>query len=181
MNISATLPSISILESRNQYRCCHIQVPDLEERVAAIHTGGRYYSFFRVEQDKQRALEMAQRLGNRGEASVITQTPRGFALWVNEPEAQPHAPKKSSARNAVNSTQPVSALTKAGEEFLHCFIRVPDLDKRLAAIYVQDQYYSLFKTVETMSAVMDLLERLSQRGDRAVVTWGSIFGRYHSA
>lgn len=171
MNNPNVLLSAPILESRNQYKCCHVLVPDLNERVAAIHTNGSYFSFFRVEPNKQRALEVAQRLGKRGDTSVITQTPRGFALWVKEPEARPHRSTPRSSGHQKDST-PTSftVLTKEGEEYQHCFIRVPDLDKRLAAIRVENQYYSLFKTVEDQYAAVELLHRLSQRGDRMIVT-----------
>lgn len=76
-----------ILESRSQYSPCHIRVPDLDHRLAAIAVEGQYYSFFKIVKDRSQALEVAARLARRGDQTTITSTTKGEVVWVLEPEA----------------------------------------------------------------------------------------------
>ena len=75
-----------IIESRSQYRHCHITVPDLEHPVAAVFVDGEFYSFLKAVKKAEKAIEIAAKLGNSGDKTVITKTPKGYVIWVREPE-----------------------------------------------------------------------------------------------
>lgn len=75
-----------IIESRSRYRPCHIAVPDLEQPVAAILVDSEFYSFFKAVKDAEKVLAIAAKLGDSGDMTVITKTPKGYVIWVREPE-----------------------------------------------------------------------------------------------
>lgn len=75
-----------IIEFRSQYRHCHITVPDLEHPVAALFVEGEFYSFFKAVKDTQKAIEIATKMHKSGDKTVITKTPKGYVIWVREPE-----------------------------------------------------------------------------------------------
>jgi hypothetical protein len=75
-----------ILESRTLYQTCRIKVPHLEQRLFAILVDDQYYSFFRAEKTKEKALEILAKLGHRVQKTVITKTEKGYVIWTLEPE-----------------------------------------------------------------------------------------------
>ena len=77
-----------ILESRSQYKPCHIRVPDLEQRLVAIRLDDTYYSFFAVTQDKPSILKTIAKTKLTAEQIVITTTAKGYVVWVLEPQVQ---------------------------------------------------------------------------------------------
>jgi hypothetical protein len=70
-----------------QYHNCHIRVPDVSERLPAVVVDGKFYSFFKSTSDREKALDILARLFDGGDEAVITQTPKSFVLWVEEPTA----------------------------------------------------------------------------------------------
>jgi hypothetical protein len=78
-----------LLESRDQYHPCHVRVPDLEQRLAAVLVDGSYYSLLKVAKDEAQAMELATRLVNRGNDTVVIKNFKGYTVWVVEPEAYP--------------------------------------------------------------------------------------------
>lgn len=153
------LPAVRVIESRHQYQPCHIQTPDVEARVAAIELDGKYYSFFRVEANQSAALKLASRLQQRGDVPIVTQIPKGYAIWVLEPDA----------RRVSASTASYKILQEQNQYRL-CYIRVPDLEKPLAAILFEGKYYSSFRTIEDLQPAQQIIQKLSHRGDKIVVT-----------
>jgi hypothetical protein len=89
--------SIRILESRSQYRSCHLQLPDLDERLPGISVGHSLYSFLKSEQNQSRALEKAENLSRKGDHPILTKTPKGYVIWVLEPDAQPLRAKQQNS------------------------------------------------------------------------------------
>ncbi|MFM6192613.1 MAG: hypothetical protein ACKPEN_12045 [Planktothrix sp.] len=81
-----------IIQSQSQYRTCQIKVPDLEKPVPAVCVDQEYYSFFKAVETADKTLEIVAKLGNGGDSTVITKTPKGYAIWVKEPNAEPHRP-----------------------------------------------------------------------------------------
>lgn len=163
----STVSPVPVLTHRQQYQSCHIILPD-QHRVAALQFGDGYYGFFRIESSISTATKVATRLQERGDRLVITQIPKGFALWVWEPSAIPlNRSIPSSRPESVSLDYP---LLKSRNDYLLCHIRVPDLEKRLAAIAYANQYYSLFKTVDSLEDVARLGEKLGQRGEDVVIT-----------
>jgi hypothetical protein len=80
-------PPVQILESRSQFRCCHICVPDQEERLPAIVVDSQYYSFFKTAPNQESAMKIALKLSQKGDTPVLTKTSKGYAIWILEPEA----------------------------------------------------------------------------------------------
>lgn len=83
---TGSVATTKIIESPSQYRNCHITVPDLEQPVAAILVDGEFYSFFKAVKEAEKVLAIAAKLGNSGDRTVITKTPKGYVIWVKEPE-----------------------------------------------------------------------------------------------
>ncbi|NJN58649.1 MAG: hypothetical protein HC879_14720, partial [Leptolyngbyaceae cyanobacterium SL_5_9] len=81
------LPGVSILDSREQYQTCRVRVPHLKSRLFAVLVRGKYYGLFRSGVAQERALEIAIKLEHRGDEPIITQTNRGYAVWVWQPKA----------------------------------------------------------------------------------------------
>ncbi|MBF2078833.1 MAG: hypothetical protein IGR76_10020 [Synechococcales cyanobacterium T60_A2020_003] len=160
-------PSIPLLRDRHQYQSCHILLPD-HHRVAALQFENQYYSFFKTELDGSVAMKVAGRLQERGDRLIITQIPKGFALWVWEPKALPIG--RSSLTLSALQTDASHPVLESRYDYTLCHVRVPDLDKRLAAIAYQDHYYSLFKTVDTLDEATRIGTKLGRRGERIVIT-----------
>lgn len=161
-----------ILESRKQYRACHIRVPDIESRLAAIVIADRYYSFFKVIKDPQKALHVVAKLVSRGDEVAMTRTIKGDVIWIYEPEAQEEKatqPKPNPQRMPVSSSKRWQLL--ASElDYQPCQIRVPDVAKPLLAIYTGHQYYSYLRTVRDQKQAIDLAERLAHKGQVTRIT-----------
>lgn len=174
-SVSVGLPnasfSVLVLESRHLYRACHIHVPDSEKRLAAIQFQGKYYSFFKTEHQEARAKELCLRLIQKGDRAILTKTPKGFAIWAYEPQAQPISESSTAQSSAAekNST-PSFKILASQAQYQPCIVQVPDLDKQLAAIRFEDRYYSLFKELTDINETVQLIKRLSARGDVTVVT-----------
>ena len=106
-----------LLASREQYSPCHIRVADSSERLSAILHGTQYYSLFRPIPEADKTLEMVVKLGHRHHQTAITQSARGYLIWVHEQDAVLAAPE--------GRKRPVP---------LHVFgSLLPDFDKNYAA------------------------------------------------
>ncbi len=162
---------LPILRSRQEYRSCHVRLPGSSERVAAIAHNGQYYSFFRVEKTEDRAREIGDRLLRKGHTVLLTQTPKAYAVWILEPEAEV-ASISATAGTHVATPKLATALRvlNSPTQYQPCYIRVPDLEKRLVAICYQSQYYSLFKVLDDLPQALELINRLRYRGDETVIT-----------
>ncbi|MDX2214418.1 MAG: hypothetical protein SFY66_14095 [Oculatellaceae cyanobacterium bins.114] len=154
-----------IIESRQQYHSCHILVPHSEQRLPAIAFNNAYYSFFKVEKDKNRAIELSTRLHRRGEVAIITKTARGYVIWIEEAAAKLSMPVQRTAK----TTTPYKILTSPNQ-YQPCHIRVPDLNKPIAAICLDGKYYSLFKITDNTQQAVQLIKRLSSRGEETIIT-----------
>ncbi len=80
-------PACTILDPYIQPRVCQIRVPDFAEPLKAIVIDGKYHRLFKVAETRPQALELAAKLGLRGDETVITKTDEGNAIWVFEPDA----------------------------------------------------------------------------------------------
>ncbi len=156
-------PRFKILESRSQYRSCHIQVPDEIDRLAAIQVGDQYYSFFKVIKERQKTLQVAARLVYKGDEVVITLVSKGDVIWILEPGAG------SQTEKPVNR---LHKILKNDGEYKSCVISVPDTAQFLEAIFTSGKYYSLLRVVKDREAAIELVDRLTQKGNEPVVTQG---------
>ncbi|MCY7273729.1 MAG: hypothetical protein LH702_08275 [Phormidesmis sp. CAN_BIN44] len=153
-------PRFKILESRSQYRSCHIRVPDESDRLAAIQIGDQYYSFFKVVKERQKTLQVAARLVYRGDEVVITHVSKGDVIWILEPDAG-------------SQKKPASHLYKILQddwEYESCVISVPDIAQPLEAIFTSGKYYSLLRVVRDREAAIELADCLTQKGNETVIT-----------
>ncbi len=73
-----------LLESREQYQTCRIQVSYSKQRVFAIGVNGEYYHFLRTEKTKDSVLEVLAKLGDRVQQTAITKTDKGYVIWAKE-------------------------------------------------------------------------------------------------
>jgi hypothetical protein len=55
-------------------------------------------------------------------------------------------------------------------QYQSCRIRVPDLEQSVAAILVDDEYYSFFKAIKEPEKVLAIVAKLGNRGDRTAIT-----------
>lgn len=159
-----------ILPSRSQYRACHIRLPGETQRLAAVLVEGQYYSLFKVVKDRSKALETCARLASRGNQTVITQTAKGDAIWILEPDAYQDSARATSLTSTPQADNRVVRVIESRNDYKSCHIRVPDLDKPMAAIQVEDKYYGLLKVVDTRQQAIDVAQRLLRKGNEAVVT-----------
>jgi hypothetical protein len=161
-----------ILESRDQYRSCHICLPGEDYRAAAVSVHGKYYSLVKVVKDQARSLEIGKRLTSAGTEAVITRLAKGYAVWRLEPEAfvgacsPPSAPPSQGTIDAL----PPCKILESRREYKACHICLSDSDQRLAAVLVDDNYYGLLKVVTTQQQALTLAKRLQHKEVGAVIT-----------
>jgi hypothetical protein len=72
---------------REDYQTCHIQLPDDEGRLAAIAIQDKLFSLFKIVSDRNKALDILARLYDAGNNATITEIPKGFSIWIEEPAA----------------------------------------------------------------------------------------------
>jgi hypothetical protein len=160
-----------VLQSRSQYRYCHIRLPGDEHRLAAILVNGKYYSLVKVVRDLQQALTIRDRLTSKGNEAVITAIAKGNAIWTLELDARLDPP--TSANSLASSKQansPTCKILDPRSQIQICRIRVPDLSEPLKAIVVDSNYYGLFKVVDNRQQALELAARLGLRGDETAIT-----------
>ncbi|MCD8486740.1 MAG: hypothetical protein LRZ84_08360 [Desertifilum sp.] len=166
--------SEKILLSRSQYQPCHIQVPDLDKRLPAIQIGDRYYSLFKVETERDRALRVLEKLIARGDDARMVQGAKGYILWVWEPEAHPENFKNNTQSVVPKGTESLSfeqfPMLVSRSQYQPCHIRVPDLKHKLPAVQFEGAYYSLFRIEPDFKLALERIQALKQRNDKALVT-----------
>jgi len=154
-------PRFKILESRNQYRSCHIQVPNESDCLAAIQVGDQYYSFFKVIKERQKTLQVAARLVYGGDEVVITHVSKGDVVWILEPDAGSQTEKPANR---------ICQILQDDGEYEPCVISVPDIAQPLEAVFTSGKYYSLLRVVKDREAAIELVDRLTQKGNETVIT-----------
>lgn len=162
--LKAPSPSY-ILADRQQYTTCHVKVPDLEQRLSAIQLGERFYSFFQVAPEARKAIALLTKLVYRNEAVVLTRMPRGYGIWVEEPDAS-----RVGTPAATVKKQTASCLVLVNQyPHQRCRIQVPDLPQSVDAIAVDQNFYSVFKTEIPAEQALEIIAKLLQRGDKALL------------
>ena len=64
-----------------------IRVPDLDQDLVAIQVTGQFYSFFKLEEEPDKVLEVVRRLTQQGDEIAVAITRKGYAICVLEPDA----------------------------------------------------------------------------------------------
>ncbi len=164
-----------ILEFRNQYRSCHIRLPDDDQRVAAVMVDGKFYSLLKIVRDREKALKICDLLVAKGGEVVLTKTAKGDAIWLWEADAIVEPPPQKQLKPEANVgvklvEAPPCKILESPNQYQQCHIRIPDMNERLEAIYVGGKYYGLFKAGQTPQQALELVTKLQQRGDTAIIT-----------
>ena len=167
--------SYRLLRDRKMYHRCHVLLVDEENPTAAIDVDGNYYSFFRVVNEPDRVAQLIDRLTRKSNAQVVvTEIPKGYALWVHEPDARLHSLRHKtpvrSSKSLASSTEQASELLTSDREYLPCQIQVPDLDKPLTGINYYGKLYSLLRIVRDEKQARELSQRLHKKGNRCLIS-----------
>lgn len=204
-NAMSLAPNIQILRSRDRYTTCHVRAAGGNEHhwLPAIEVDGFYYSFFRVAKTQARALQISSRLSRQGDRPIITQIPKGYAIWVLEVEPQLNSKSRlqsfidesmdelmaeSASRrpsylddpSLSDASSPLEA-PSTEEEMLYRVLTsqrqyskhrvcLPGLDQAVLAVKFEGNFYSLFKTSQDIKQLAQIVRKISQRGDKTVVT-----------
>lgn len=96
-NYAVWVQETKVILKREHYRTTHVQVPDMDQPLAAIQVlGNQYYSFFKMAADLEAAQTVVNRLQQKGDLAVITAAAKQkYAIWVHEPDAVPTARSRS--------------------------------------------------------------------------------------
>lgn len=81
-----TSPPFEQLTSERDYSPCKIQVPDLDKPLTGIRYRSNLYSLLRIVRDEAHAINLAQRLHQKGNQALISSTAYGYSIWVLEPD-----------------------------------------------------------------------------------------------
>ncbi len=166
-----------VLRDRRQYERCHILLVDEENPSAGIEVEGQYYSFFRVVHEAERVTQLVNRLTNKNAQIVVTLIPKGYAIWVYEPEAILHNLRHKTINRSLSpmektigtSESPFEILT-SDRDYNPCQIQVPDLDKPLTGITYRGNLYSLLRIVRDEKQAQDLSQRLYKKGNHCLIS-----------
>ncbi len=166
------LQSVKLLSQREDYATCHISVQGDPHRLPAIALDGRFYSFFRVVKDAQKALDLLVKLSSRGDQTALTPARQGYAVWVYEAHgAIAHPAKQSQNRPLPVTFGPADTwiLPENHPDYRVCMLKVPDLPDAVPGLAHGQKFYSLYRRETDDAAVLKLAARLSQRGDEVVI------------
>ncbi len=166
-----TLTHCHVLTDRSQYVPCHVTVPDLEGRLSAIAVGSNCYGFFRVEKTSFDALKLIMKLSQRGDNVAITRNPKGYGIWVEEPEFSINNVKVQAKIQAIarqSSIAPCKILV-TDSQYQPIKVQVPDLDASLEAAQFANRYYSFFKQVPDSESALELVARITERGEESAL------------
>lgn len=159
--------SFIVLASRDRYSTTRVWLPDEPTPIPAVQIGNQYHSFFRTTTKASEALELTAKLCDRNNTVVIIKTPKGYSLWVEEPEAMPQDLLGKATPFDMPTPSKILPQANGKEQFIS--LRVPDLDPPIPGINVEGQYYSVFRKESDMDAVLDIVAQLALRGDASVV------------
>lgn len=156
--------SCKLLISRRQYQTCHIRVPDLEQHLSAIQAGAEFYSFYKVFPDPKKLINVICKLAYHGDRMALTRSPKGYTLWVQEPEAKPlfERPPNLSEDPVYCKILPIQA------EFYPCMVKVPKRGPCLA-LQINRQFYRFFKLEKDFEGVLNVAGRLSRQGSETLI------------
>jgi hypothetical protein len=168
MSFSLDILAFPILKERHRYHTCFVEVPGEPKPVAAIEVIGKYYSYARFCPTEEKAFETTSRLLDKDRYSIITKIPKGYVVWMLEPEA----------KLSLQHEKPLTGNKKGFCKLLKldhgavptCQIQVADLDKPLTAIQVSGQCYVLLKSVRDRNEAVELGRLMSRRGAKILVT-----------
>jgi hypothetical protein len=72
--------------------------------------------------------------------------------------------------NLGNGSVASTKIIESQSQYRNCHIKVPDLDRPVAAILVDGEFYSFFKAVKDAEKVIAITAKLGNSGDKTVIT-----------
>jgi hypothetical protein len=153
--------------SRDQYSSGRVQVPDLDRPIAAIQIGDRFFSFFKAVPDCRKLLGFVIKLSYRGDQIAVTKASKVYGIWVLEPEAQSLKDLTGRSSSAAMPTPGTCRILLSRQQYRQV---EPDLDQPLQAIAIDSQYYSVFRVESDVQRLLELVGKITQRGDETVIT-----------
>lgn len=165
------LQPVKLLAQRDDYTTCHIFASEDGHRSPAIALDGNFYSFFRSLDDPEKVLSILRKLSAKGDATVMTPTRRGYAIWVHEPSAELMAPQGKAPRNLPPSFGPANCWIISDRQpgYRTCTLDVPDLPDPVPGLANGQKLFSLYRREKDADTTLKLGSRLSQRGDEIVI------------
>lgn len=181
-----------VLTSRSSYKSCHILTSDHEFRLPAIQFEGIFYSLFKVEDSEGNAIKTLKKLHCRGDVTIVTIIPKGYAIWILEAEAiatkmvhdahlhtkqisqssshhQSSIQAKQTSKLIKDTSNPYQILTSHTQYVMgKAYIR--GLDRPVSVVCFKGQYYYLFKTVQDIKQTAQIVKKIAVQGNRTVVT-----------
>ena len=146
-------------------------MPEGGHRSPAIVLDGSFYSFFRSANDPVKIFKLLQKLSANGELAVMTPNPKGYAIWVQEPDAELVAPNGRQLSSLPPSFGPANCWVISDRQpgYRTCNLKVPDLPDTVPGLAQGQKLFSLYRRESEADAALKLSSRLSQRGDEVVV------------
>ena len=164
-DITAKAVPCKFLFSREQLLFCHIQMPDVPEKVPAITHEDRYYSIFKTVGSAQATLELAIKLGNNSNELAITQAGQRYIVWVNEPDATLISAQVDRIRTGRMTFKAANCLILPGaQSYKFTQLIVPDLTHRVPGFQHNQRYYSLLHRVKEVAEAINAVAELACRG-----------------
>lgn len=162
---------IQLVTSRDRYRCCHIYFSDSlpGELQPAIWFENHFYSLCRTVLEDYEAFKVAMHLTERGRSIVITKIPKGYAIWILEPDAISSTGSLSSGRPVSPISLPCKALM-AHDQYQLCQIQLLHRQEPCFAVRVGTFYYELFRSVKTVRQAAKLVKLLLHRNKKSIIT-----------
>lgn len=160
-----------LLIYKGQYSPCHIKVPDVDTKLAAINIDGRYYSLFRQFDDATAVIQTFHKLSNSGgEELALTQQHNGrYVMWVLELAAQALKGRRKQGL-AWPTYGPANCLMLGDAKQYHqCYVQVPDVMQPLVAVHYDDRFYSVCKPGLEAADALDLAAKFTRRGNDSAI------------
>jgi len=150
------------------YRPCYVSVPEIEDPLEAISLQNRYYSLVKKVDSFEEVDEIVEKLSRRGDELIIVKCAGGNLIWAYEPDATLAGPSKAPNDRLLNSIGYLILETRG--QYRTCHISVPDLDDQIAAVALNEQFYGLFKVLNSRAEAITVADRLAQKSEPLVVT-----------
>lgn len=187
---AVAIAPLQVLTSRDRYQCCHIRcsASETDNFIPAIFFEGQYYSLLRTEHAAQDAFRIAAHMMQPDRLITLTKIPKGYAIWISEPEAIPSSPlaRKQKGLKGCSSSQPDSTadspqafsspeglpykILTSGDQYQLFHLQLPHTMENNVAVRVDDYYYRLFQRVETIRQAAKTTKLLAHCGERSVIT-----------
>ena len=153
------------LFGREQLVFCHIQLPDIPERVPAIAHEGRYFSIFQRVESAQATLELVIKLGNKGNDLAITQAGQRYIVWVYESDAMLPAAQGKRLRTVQLTFKSATCLVfPDNQPYKFISLEVPDLKHHTPGFQYEQRYYSLLHREKDSKKAIAAIAELACRG-----------------